>query len=132
MLQVGVKILLQNDEGRFLLLRRSTEKYQNIKGTWDIPGGRINPGQTLLENLQREVREETNLEIVDEPKLVAAQDIIREDRHVVRLTYTGVASGEVQLDISENVEYRWLTIEQIKAEPDLDIYLAEAVKDFLV
>lgn len=57
LLQVGVEILLKNDGGKFLLLRRSLQKYPKIKGRWDIVGGRINPGATLLENLKREVKE---------------------------------------------------------------------------
>ena len=50
-LQVGVKALLQNKEGKYLLLRRSKEKYKEVEGEWDIVGGRINPGSDLLENL---------------------------------------------------------------------------------
>jgi len=49
-LQVGVKALLQNSEGKYLLLRRSLEKYPEIKGRWDIVGGRIDPGSILIEN----------------------------------------------------------------------------------
>jgi len=46
-LQVGVKILLQNQKNKYLLLRRSLEKYPEIQGRWDIVGGRINTGQTF-------------------------------------------------------------------------------------
>lgn len=37
-LQVGVKVLLGDNDGRYLLLRRSLEKYPEIKGRWDIVG----------------------------------------------------------------------------------------------
>jgi len=50
-LQVGVKALLRNKEGKYLLIRRSSEKYPEVGAKWDIVGGRINPGETLLENL---------------------------------------------------------------------------------
>jgi len=42
-LQVGVKVLLKNKAGQYLLLRRALEKYPEIQGRWDIVGGRINP-----------------------------------------------------------------------------------------
>lgn len=74
-LQVGVKILLKNKEGRYLLLRRSLEKYPTATGRWDIVGGRIEAGKNLTENLKREIKEETGLELIGEPKLIAAQDI---------------------------------------------------------
>src|SRR5262245_33027108 len=107
-LQVGVKVLLKNAEGKFLLIRRSPEKYASDK--WDIPGGRIDPGSELLKNLVREVKEETGLEMTSIPKLIAAQDIMAsEERHVVRLTYIGSAEGEPQLS-DEHTEYKWMSI----------------------
>jgi ADP-ribose pyrophosphatase YjhB (NUDIX family) len=76
-LQVGVKILLKNKEGKCLVACRSAEKYPEVGAKWDIVGGRITPGIPLIENLKREVREETGLEIIYEPKLITAQDILR-------------------------------------------------------
>ncbi|MBI5332600.1 MAG: NUDIX domain-containing protein, partial [Candidatus Aenigmarchaeota archaeon] len=76
-LQIGVKILLKNRDGKYLLLKRSSEKYPEAGGTWDIVGGRIDAGSGLMVNLRREVLEETGLEITEEPRLVGAQDILR-------------------------------------------------------
>jgi 8-oxo-dGTP diphosphatase len=122
-LQVGVKIFLRNQDGKYLLMRRSPEKYPGVKGEWDIPGGRINPGSLLIENLRREVKEETQLEIISEPKLIYAQDIIpNEEKHVVRLSYIGETRGEPILDISENVEYKWLSFAELKRYENVDIY----------
>ena len=131
-LQVGVKILLKNNEGKFLLLERSDKKYPEAAGTWDIVGGRITPGTPLLENLKREVKEETDLEIIGEPKLIAAQDILRvQGRHVVRLTYVGEASGEVRID-SESNNFGWFSMEEIKNHEHLDIYVRELVDNAMV
>ena len=30
-LQVGVKVLLKNQEGKYLLIRRSTDRYQEVQ-----------------------------------------------------------------------------------------------------
>ncbi len=62
-LQVGVKILLKSKEGKYLLVKRSAEKYPEVGAKWDIVGGRIDPGSSLIDNLKREVMEETGLEI---------------------------------------------------------------------
>lgn len=127
-LQVGVKILLRNKDGEFLILHRSP-KYSEVKGMWDIPGGRITPGTPLIENLKREIREEIKLELTGEPKLVFAQDILRiPGRHVVRLTYTGNIDGEPSLD-HEHDEFKWLSLEDLRNLEDLDIYLKEALKE---
>lgn len=126
-LQVGVKILLKNPAGQYLLVRRNPKKYPEVGPKWDIVGGRIEPGNPLLENLKREIREEVNLGYAGEPRLVAAQDILRvPGRHVVRLTYTGEISGEPVLD-DDHLEAKWFGAEEITnlSEAELDIYFKE-------
>lgn len=133
-LQVGVKVLLKNKEGKYLLIRRSEEKYPEVGPKWDIVGGRIDPGSTLLENLKREVNEEVSLELQGKPKLIAAQDILRvPGRHVVRLTYTADTEGEPQLD-DDHSEFGWFTFEEIKklTEEELDIYFKDLLDKELI
>ena len=125
-LQVGVKVFLKNPEGKYLLLRRAVDpKAQSttFQGKWDMPGGRIDPGTTLLENLARELLEETGLTMNSDPLLVAAQDIMKwTDRHIVRLTYMGATGdGEPRLS-EEHTEYKWFTLKEIKKLEDLDSY----------
>ena len=127
-LQVGVKAFLKNREGKYLLVRRSSEKYPEVGARWDIVGGRINPGTSLLDNLKREIKEEVGLDLTEEPKLVAAQDILRvEGRHVVRLTYLGTIEGQPQLD-DDHTEFDWFTVEEIKKLEKLDIYFRELIE----
>src|SRR3989344_2508693 len=126
LLQVGVKVLLKNKEGKYLLLHRSAEKYPEVKGRWDIVGGRTEPGRSLFGNLKRGVREETGLELVGEPRLIAAQDILRSaGKHVVRLTYVGEARGGAVLDTNENDTYKWYSRAELSKLDDVDIYLKE-------
>jgi len=130
-LQVGVKIILQNKEGKFLLLQRNLEKYPEVGAKWDIVGGRINPGLPLLENLKREVSEEAGLEVVGEPKLLLAQDILKIDKHVVRLTYVGEAEGEVKLS-EEHSRYLWLTRDELYGIEPMDKYIKELLDKKLI
>ena len=123
LLQVGVKVLLKNKEGKVLLLRRSEEKYGKTTGSWDIVGGRIDPGSALIENLKREMDEETKLTLASTPRLIAAQDILCPDKHVVRLTYVAYTDGEPVLDLSENTEYQWMAFEEFTQHSDIDTFL---------
>jgi ADP-ribose pyrophosphatase YjhB (NUDIX family) len=127
-LQVGVKAFLRNKDGKYLLVKRNPDKYKSVKGDWDIVGGRINPGTSLIANLKREILEETSLKIISEPVLIVAQDIIpNSEKHVVRLTYTCECIGEPILDLSENIDYKWLSINEMKSLKDLDVYVKEIV-----
>lgn len=130
-LQVGVKIFLQNKEGKFLFLQRNLEKYPEIKknDSLDIVGGRIEIGTALIENLKREIFEETKLQLIEEPKLLTAQDILRTDKHVVRLTYVGKIEGEPQLD-EDHSSYVWLSADEVKKQEGIDQYSKEAFNKF--
>lgn len=133
-LQVGVKILLKNSDGKYLLVRRNPKKYPEVGPKWDIVGGRINAGTTLLENLQREIKEEVNLDYTGEPKLVAAQDILKSmERHVVRLTFLGEIEGEPKID-EEHLEFGWFSAEEIENfDPNgLDGYFRSLVVEKVV
>jgi ADP-ribose pyrophosphatase YjhB (NUDIX family) len=128
-LQVGVKALLKNKEGKYLLLRRNPKKYPEVGPKWDIIGGRIIPGLPLLDNLKREIMEEARLDYLGTPKLVAAQDILKiPDRHVVRLTFTGDMEGEPKVD-EEHLEAKWFTAAEIKAMSvtELDSFFKELI-----
>lgn len=129
-LQVGVKILLKNKDGQYLVVCRNAEKYPEAGRQWEIPGGRINPGINLIENLRREVLEETGLELKYEPKLVTAQDILKPNKHIVRLTYVGFAEeGPIKLS-EEHTEYQWLSLEEISKLEPIDSYLKEVLAHF--
>jgi 8-oxo-dGTP pyrophosphatase MutT (NUDIX family) len=62
-LTLGVRALVVDGEGRVLLVRHSY-----VRG-WSLPGGGVEPGETLLEALERELREEANIEAADQPAL---------------------------------------------------------------
>jgi 8-oxo-dGTP pyrophosphatase MutT (NUDIX family) len=55
--QVGVKALIYRADGKLLLLSETTRA-----GTlWDLPGGRIQEGETFMEALSRELLEEIGI-----------------------------------------------------------------------
>jgi len=52
---------LRDAEGRVLLAQRPSGKH--LAGSWEFPGGKLEPGETPLEALARELREELGIEI---------------------------------------------------------------------
>jgi ADP-ribose pyrophosphatase YjhB (NUDIX family) len=47
-------------DGRLLLVQRATEPQA---GRWTVPGGRVEPGETLTAAVEREILEETGLRV---------------------------------------------------------------------
>jgi 8-oxo-dGTP pyrophosphatase MutT (NUDIX family) len=63
--KLGVGVILRDGFGRVLLEKRSDN------GEWGLPGGRLDPGETIDSCARREVREETGLEC----RVVALQGV---------------------------------------------------------
>jgi 8-oxo-dGTP diphosphatase len=55
-----VGAVVHDAAGRLLLIRRGRAP---SRGLWSLPGGRVEPGETLEQAVEREVREETGLTV---------------------------------------------------------------------
>jgi 8-oxo-dGDP phosphatase len=55
-----VALALVEVDGRILLIQ---EAKPACLGTWFLPGGRMDPGESLTECVRREVREEAGLDV---------------------------------------------------------------------
>jgi ADP-ribose pyrophosphatase YjhB (NUDIX family) len=62
-LTLGVRGLVLNAKGEVFLV-----KHSYVKG-WHLPGGGVEPGETLMAALDRELREEGNIEFTRPPEL---------------------------------------------------------------
>jgi len=70
--QIGVKALITNDKDEILVLDSGEWHLKHQTQHWDIPGGRIQEGHTVLDTLQREVEEETGIKEVIDPQFFTA------------------------------------------------------------
>jgi len=97
-------------DSELLIVRR---KKMPAQGLFTLPGGAVEPGESLVEAVTREVKEETGL-IVEPFKLLGYREAIGRDetgqvkRHFVILPFAArFVSGELRLD-GELSEARWI------------------------
>lgn len=68
---LGIKALIRNSDGEVLLLQVNPAKLNgDRRNYWDLPGGRIQKGHTVLDTLRREVEEETSVSDIRDCKPV--------------------------------------------------------------
>ena len=107
--KIGVVVapFIVNDKGEVLYFR--SVKWKGLVP----PGGHVEYGETLVEALKRETKEETGLDI--EPiKLINTGERIEpkefyEPRHFIYIHYLcKIKSGKIKLDNRELVDYEWI------------------------
>lgn len=97
--------------GKFLMLRKVRAAVKENIGKWEVPGGKIEPGEDPKHAIIREVFEEIGLavEIVKELTFLDIErDGIRSRAHVYLLE---AEDSEPKLS-SEHDEYKWVSSEE--------------------
>jgi 8-oxo-dGTP diphosphatase len=65
--QIGVAVIT-NRQGKILIDRRKDEG--EMAGLWEFPGGKVEPGETIEECIEREIAEELNIKITVGDRLI--------------------------------------------------------------
>lgn len=112
---LSVKIMILDDDGRFLFLRRSDASNWN-PGLWELPGGKLQPGETFEDALHREVTEETGYAISFTRMLGAVEDETNGYRIVHLIMEGKIESGSVVLSY-EHDKYEWIKWSDIENYP---------------
>ena len=120
---VGVGAIVFDREGRVLLVERGRPPGQ---GLWSIPGGKLEPRETLAQAVAREVLEETGL-VVEVGALACVLERFGDDYHFVLLDYFARITGGQLAPASDARAARFVAFDELAALP-----LTEGLADVLV
>jgi ADP-ribose pyrophosphatase YjhB (NUDIX family) len=103
-----VGALVTAPDGRVLIVK--TTKW---RGTWGVPGGKVEWGETLEAALKREFQEEVGLDLL-EIKFALVQEAVNDQQfhcpaHFVLLNYYARSESTQVIPNEEIVEWQWVT-----------------------
>jgi len=117
---IGVGIMMLKDN-KILLGRRhgdpeKADSELHGESTWTMPGGKLEFGETLKDAGQREVMEETGMNIdKDGLRLISMTDDIVEDAHFVTVGFLCEnPEGEPKVTEPEEItEWKWFDLDKL-------------------
>ena len=112
-------------EGKVLLIKRAYAPYQHL---WTLPGGRLEPGESIEQCAIREVLEELNLTIRN-PRPVMEQSLGREGTYRLAIFVTRDFSGVLRAS-DEIEDHKWIdpsALIALRTTSRLDDVLAKAL-----
>ena len=110
--------------GKVLLIKRAFAPYQHL---WTLPGGRLEPGETIEQCAIREVSEELGL-VVRNPQLVMVQSLGQDGKYLLAVFATRDFSGTIRPS-NEIADHQWLApsaLLALRTTSRLDDVLARA------
>jgi len=125
-LQVAAKAAIISPSGRILIVRESEMDENNTKvGQWGLVGGRLKPGETFSDGLNREVMEETGIEVTTIRPIYVGEwhPLIKGVEHQIIAIFMLCESRTEEIKLSnEHDEYKWIDpskrLEYPMMEPD--------------
>ncbi|MEU0369296.1 (deoxy)nucleoside triphosphate pyrophosphohydrolase [Streptomyces sp. NPDC006283] len=91
------------DKGRLLAARRSAP--EDLAGRWELPGGKLEPGESPEQALVRELREELGIETEPVERIPGEWPL--KPGYVLRVWTVRLVSGEPR-PLQDHDELRWL------------------------
>ena len=104
---------------KVLLLQRN-----DGNNVWEIPGGKRENNEDIVDALKREVQEETGL-IINEYKLVYVSPIFENHpvlKPFLNIGYLCFVDNSDVIISNEHIDYKWVSIEELANYLDNDIY----------
>lgn len=109
MTRVAVGILRKN--GKILACQRKKGSRYELK--WEFPGGKLEPGETPLQCIQRELREELSITI-DKVEKMEFQSAFYDDGGMFEVAYCHISDfiGNPQNNVFETI--RWVDLDELR------------------
>ncbi len=104
-IRTTTKAIIKNAKGHILIIKDAYSDY------WDLPGGHVKSGESSLDALTREVKEETSMDVHSaEERGIYRMMLGGKDSSV--MFFDAIATGDIKLS-SEHIGFNWIGLQEI-------------------
>jgi ADP-ribose pyrophosphatase YjhB (NUDIX family) len=119
---LGVAGVVLDEDGRWLVVKK---RYGGLEGSWSLPAGFVEEGETADQAVLREVKEETGIECTVIGLLGVRTGVIRESisDNMLIFLLKPLPDQEVIAEETELYEAGFLSSDHLKSDPDTSMLL---------
>ena len=105
-----VMIAIQNTKGEFLMQKRSPKK----GGDWGVTGGHPKHGETPIEGIITEAKEELGLDISNENIIEFERGCDGTDCYIMYYVQMDLDISKLNIQLDELTDVKWFTMEKLQ------------------
>lgn len=109
-----VMVVIRNSKGEFLMQKR----VENKGGDWGVTGGHPKSGESPIEGIITEVKEELGLDFKEEDFILYDSGCDGKDCYKMYFTTKDIDIDDIKIQEDELTEVRWFTMEELNSMVD--------------
>lgn len=106
---IVVGVCIKSEKNEILMVQEAKDE---IKGLYNIPAGKLDSSESILEGVIRETKEETGFDIKLD-SILCIQYL--EDKSILKIIFNAtIISGSISFDKNEIMDVKWIPIEELE------------------
>lgn len=109
---IGVGGVVFNSKGEVLMICRNK---QPAMGQWSVPGGCLDPGESLVDACRREIKEETGMDVNVKNIVAVVERRLDKFHYVIIDFFAELEPGSISLPVPQTdvSEARWVVMDEL-------------------
>ena len=107
---IVVGVCIKNDNNEILMVQEAKDE---IRGLYNIPAGKLDSNESIIEGAIRETKEETGYDVRLD-SILCIQYL--ENKNILKIIFNAsIISGSINFDKNEIMDIKWIPIEKLES-----------------
>jgi 8-oxo-dGTP diphosphatase len=128
-IEVVAAIIIKDE--KILAVQKGKAKFDYVSYKWELPGGKVEAGESLEQAIQREILEELHIQVNPKELLITVEHTYPDFHLVMHCFVCDYEYGDIQL--TEHIELAWLYRRNLQSLDwaDADIPVVKKLQEYV-